>query len=87
MGGRGRIGGGASTGVAAAAVAGFAVACCAVVPLALAAVSSLAIGAVLGIGAGILALVVLFALLIARQRRRRTFPPAGIAPSADRRPS
>jgi hypothetical protein len=83
---RKRSGAGASTGLAAAAVVGFAVACCGVVPLALAAGSSLAIGTVLGVGAGILALVALTALLIVRTRRRRACAPPGIAQRADQRP-
>jgi hypothetical protein len=83
---RKRSGAGANTGLAAAAVVGFGVACCGVVPLALAAVSSLAIGTVLGVGAGILALVAVTALLIVRRRRRRACAPGGIAQGADRRP-
>ena len=87
MGDRARRGAAASTGFAAAAVAGFAVACCAVVPLALAAVSSLAVGTALGVGAGIVALLVLTALLAVRTRRRRACAPATRGRSAERRSS
>jgi hypothetical protein len=76
----------AHTGLAAAAIVAFGVACCGGVPLALAALSSLAIGTVMGVGAGILALVALTALVIVRVRRRRACAPSGIEQTTDGRP-
>lgn len=60
------------TGIAAFAVAALAVACCAGLPLLAALAGSVALGALFGIGAGVIAVVALTAVVIVRVRRRRS---------------
>jgi membrane protein implicated in regulation of membrane protease activity len=86
-------GGGA---LAVAGVGFLAVVCCAAFPLLAAVLGSVALGSVLGVGAGILAAMVLLALVLVRARRRRQarelpsrdpFGPAGadaVEPAAER---
>jgi len=59
------------SGLAAVAIAAFAVICCAGFPLVAAIAGSLALGTLLGAGTGILAAVMLIALIAIRVRRRR----------------
>jgi hypothetical protein len=69
-------------GLAAAGVAAFAVVCCAGLPLLAALVGGVALGTLLGVGAGVLAALVVGGALAARVRRRRN----GVVTAA-RRPS
>jgi len=57
--------------LAVAGVAVLAVVCCAAFPLLAVALGSVALGSVLGIGAGILAAVVLLTFVLVRARRRQ----------------
>jgi hypothetical protein len=74
------------SGLAALGIAAFAVVCCTALPLLAALAGSVAIGTVLGVGAGLVAAVVLVGLALARVRRRRACePPRPASPSqADR---
>ena len=64
--------GGEKLGLAGVGIALFAIVCCAGLPLIAGGVaSSIAIGAVLGVGAGILALAALVALVVIWAQRRR----------------
>ncbi len=58
-------------GLAAVGVAVFAVVCCAGLPLLAALVGGVALGILLGLGAGVLAVLVVGGALAARARRRR----------------
>jgi Flp pilus assembly protein TadB len=71
---------GAKSGLAAVGIGIFAVACCAGGPLIVAVAGGIALGSVLGVAAGVVALVGLSALVVARARRRR----ACAAPSPER---
>jgi len=68
----------AKSGLAAVGVVAFAVICCAGGPLLAAVAGGLAFGAVLGIGAGVIALVVLVALVVIMARRRRACDVPGV---------
>ena len=70
---------GSRTGLAAATVGLVAVVCCAGAPLIAGLVGGIAVGSVLGVGAGVLALIVVAAVVAWRARRRR-----GYAASASR---
>lgn len=67
-----RSNGGSSprAGLAAVSLAAFAIGCCAALPLVAAFAGSIALGTVLGVGAGVVALTVMVALLVLRARRR-----------------
>jgi hypothetical protein len=61
----------AKEGLAAVGLAAIAVVCCAALPLLAALSGGIAVGAVLGIGAGVLAVIGLVALVVLHQRSRR----------------
>lgn len=77
-------GGGQDSGHAVLAAAALVVICCAGLPIAAALLGSVAIGTLLGVGAGVLAGVVVVALAVLRVRRHRTTggrsasPPVGV---------
>jgi hypothetical protein len=62
-------GGGPSGGIAAIALAAVAVVCCAAVPLVIALAGTVAVGTVLGVGAGLVAAVLLSVWVAVRFRR------------------
>ena len=72
-------------GLAALGIAAFAIVCCAALPLLAALAGSVAIGTVLGVGAGLVAAVLLVGLVVALVRRRRACEPprATSAPHGD----
>lgn len=61
----------AKGGLAGVGLAAFMVVCCAAFPLLAAFAGSVALGAALGVGAGVVALLVLGGLVVAAARRRR----------------
>jgi hypothetical protein len=63
--------GGERIGVAGVGIAAVLLACCAALPLIGGVIGGIAIGAVLGVGAGILALAALAAVIVITVRRRR----------------
>ncbi len=74
---------GVGVGLAGIGVVALAVVCCSALPLVAAFAGSIALGAVLGVGAGVVALVGLVALVVLRARRRAACatpesPPAAI---------
>jgi len=79
----------AQGGVAALGFGVFAVVCCAAFPLLVALAGGLAIGTVLGVGAGVLAAIVLVGALAMRWHRRRACETSSpeAAPSGDRVPA
>ncbi len=77
---------GPKTGLATAGLGVLAVVCCAGAPLIAGALGSIAVGGALGVGAGVLTVVVVSALIVGRiaHRRARAVPHAQ-APAAQRR--
>lgn len=81
MGSVDRTGSGANDGLAAVVIAAFAIACCAALPLLATLAGSVALATILGIGAGVVAMAVLVALIVSRQRARRQ--PSALDVEAD----
>lgn len=81
MGRRSNEKGVAKGGLAGVGFAGIMVVCCAAFPLLAAFAGSVALGAVLGVGAGLVALLVLGGLVVAWVRRRRACDAEPLGPS------
>jgi len=77
---------GPKAGLATAGVGVLAVVCCAGAPLIAGALGGIAVGGVLGVGAGVLTVVVVSALIVGRIRHRRACAvPHAQTPAAQRR--
>ncbi len=68
------------TGFAALGIGTFAVVCCAGLPLLAGVLGGVALGSVLGVGAGLLAVIVVIALVVVRARRQRACATARVTP-------
>ena len=71
--------------LAALGVAVFAVVCCAGLPLVATLAGGVAVGTLFGVGAGVLAVLVVGGALAARARRRRNCADTAARPSSSRR--